>query len=193
MRPANSTLSSKNLAIFSWTITAPSPSCPGPTTLAAAADAWIDENSASTNKGSDSILKVQSKGPRDNFRALVRFVVTALPPGCAVDVATLRLYAASMKPGRVLEAVRLASSWSESSVSWSTQPPTTGAAATTGSGFGYREWDVSSQVRAMLADGGNHGFLVRDAVEGADAEQQFHSREKDVSPPQLVVRFVPTG
>ena len=40
-------------------------------TLAAAADAWIDENSPSSNKGTDSILKVQSKGPRDNFRALV--------------------------------------------------------------------------------------------------------------------------
>jgi hypothetical protein len=39
----------------------------------------------------------------------------------------------------------------------------------------------------------NHGFLVRDALEGQDAEQQFHSREKGESPPQLVVRFVATG
>jgi hypothetical protein len=43
----------------------------------------------------------------------------------------------------------------------------------------------------MLAEGASHGFLVRDSVEGADAEQQFHSREKGQSPPQLVLRFKP--
>ena len=37
--------------------------------------------------------------------------------------------------------------------------------------------------------GANNGFLIRDAVEGQDSEQQFHSREKGESPPQLVVRF----
>ena len=37
----------------------------------------------------------------------------------------------------------------------------------------------------------NNGFLIRDAVEGQDAEQQFHSREKGQNPPQLVVRFAP--
>jgi hypothetical protein len=36
-------------------------------------------------------------------------------------------------------------------------------------------------------------FLIRDAVEGQDAEQQFHSREKGESPPQLVVRFAAAG
>jgi hypothetical protein len=39
----------------------------------------------------------------------------------------------------------------------------------------------------------NHGFLIRDAVEGQDAEQQFHSREKGETPPQLVIRFAVTG
>ncbi|HEX7255584.1 MAG TPA: DNRLRE domain-containing protein, partial [Gaiellaceae bacterium] len=180
-------------ASHGWTIAAPSATCPGPTTVAAVADAWIDENSASSNKGDDSILKIQSKGPRDNFRALVRFSLPAVPPGCAVDAATLRLFAASMKPGRVLQAARLAAAWAENTVSWNTQPPTTGAAATTTSGFGYREWDVSSQVQAMVADGASHGFLIRDAIEGQDAEQQFHSREKGESPPQLVVRFAASG
>jgi hypothetical protein len=157
--------------------------------VAAVADAWVDENSPSTNKGDDSILKVQSKGPRDNFRALVRFTLPPLAAGCVVETATLRLYAASMKPGRVLQALRLAAGWAESGVSWSNQPQTTGTAATTASGFGYREWDVGSHVQAMFAEGVSHGFLIRDAVEGADAEQQFHSREKVESPPQLVVRF----
>jgi hypothetical protein len=41
--------------------------------------------------------------------------------------------------------------------------------------------------------GPNHGFLIRDAAEGQDAEQQFHSREKGENAPQLVVRFAPTA
>ena len=41
----------------------------------------------------------------------------------------------------------------------------------------------------MYEAGGNHGFLVRDAAENADAEQQFNSREKGENPPQLVITF----
>jgi hypothetical protein len=158
-------------------------------TAVALADAWIDENSPATNKGGDSILKVQSKGPRDNFRALVRVALPALPEGCRVEQATLRLYAASAKTGRILEVLRVAAAWSENTVNWSNQPQTTGAAATTASGLGYREWNVTSHVQAMVAEGANHGFLIRDAAENADAEQQFHSREKGENPPQLVLRF----
>jgi hypothetical protein len=98
-----------------------------------------------------------------------------------------------MKPGRVLQALPLAAGWVENGVSWSNQPGTTGAGASTASGFGYREWDVSAQVQAMLNEGAHHGFLIRDAVENGDAEQQFHSKEKGESTPQLVVRFAASG
>ena len=54
--------------------------------------------------------------------------------------ATLRLYAASYKTGRTLQAWRLAAPWTESGVNWNNQPPTTGTAATVASGSGYREW-----------------------------------------------------
>jgi hypothetical protein len=64
-------------ALRAWTITqAPPPPPPadcGPAvTLTATADAWLDQNSSTTNKGSDSIIKVRSKQPRDNMRSLVR-------------------------------------------------------------------------------------------------------------------------
>jgi hypothetical protein len=77
-------------------------------------------------------------------------------------------------------------------VTWNNQPATTGTAATTSSGSGYRQWTVTSQVQAMYAAGANHGFLIRDASEsGGGAEQQFHSREKGESMPQLVITFGP--
>ena len=61
------------------------------------------------------------------------------------------------------------------------------------SGPGYREWQVAALVRAMYTQG-NHGFLIRDMVEGGrSAEQAFHSREKGSdNPPRLVIGLAPS-
>jgi hypothetical protein len=161
-----------------------------PVTLVASADTWMDQNSTSNNFGSDSILKVQAKDG-NNFRALVQFVLPNLPSGCVVQSATLRLYAPSSSGGRTLQALQVNGAWTEGSVNWSNQPATTGTAVTTGSGNGYREWNVSAIVQLMYS-GTNNGFLIRDASEGGGgSEQQFHSREKGENMPQLVITFGP--
>jgi hypothetical protein len=116
----------------------------------------------------------------------------AVPTGCVVDSATLRLNAASGVSGRTLQAYAMASAWAEGSASWANQPATTGSPVTTTSGTGWREWNVGTIVQAMLTSGGGHGFLVRDAAEGNNAEQSFRSREDGAgNAPQLVVRFTP--
>jgi hypothetical protein len=177
-------------ATHSWTITQ---GCAGSTvTLGAAADSWILQDSANQNYGTDGGLKVDTKSG-GNARAAVRFNLPAIPAGCQVTNAKLRLYAASYKTGRTLHALRLLTAWTESALTWNNQPQTTGAAATVASGSGYREWTVTSQVQAMYAPGGNHGFLVRDSVEnGTGLDQVFNSREKGTdNPPRLVLTFGP--
>jgi hypothetical protein len=161
-------------------------------TLTANADAWIDQNSSGNNYGSDSILKVQAKSG-NNFRALVRFPMpTSVPQGCVIQSATLRLYSASWSSNRTLQALRINASWTESGVKWSNQPATTGTAATTTSGSGYRQWSVTALVQTMYDTGANNGFLIRDANEGGGgSEQQFHGREKGESLPQLLITFAP--
>jgi hypothetical protein len=161
--------------------------------MTAGADAWIEENSSSTNKGTDSILKVKSQGPTDNFRALVRFELPAAPDGCVLESATLRLFAASATAGRTLQALRLESPWTEGGVTWTNQPATIGLASEAPAGLGYREWTVTVQVEAMY-DVANNGFLVRDLAESASgAEQSFHAREKGETPPELVLHFAAEG
>jgi hypothetical protein len=177
---------------YSWTVEPP-PNCGGQVTASVNADSWIDRGSSSTNKGSDSILKVMSKGPSHDLRGLVRFQMPSMPAGCTVQTAKLRLYAGSFKDGRTLEALRVAGLWAEGGVNWDNQPATSGVGATVASGSGYREWDVKAQVKAGYDAGAHHGFLIRDAAEGADAEQQFHSREKGDNPPQLVLTFAPAN
>jgi hypothetical protein len=155
------------------------------------ADAWINQGSPSENKGTDSILKVMSKSGDNALRAFVQFSLPAAPDGCVVQSATLRLYAAAYKDGRTLEVWQLAQSWAENGVNWDNQPGTTGSAATTTSGSGWREWAVANQVQQMYDTATNYGFLIRDAVENEDAEQQFHSREKGSEMPELVITFAP--
>jgi hypothetical protein len=176
-----------------WTIEAPPPAtCSASSVTAAAnADSWVLQSSPTSNFGGDSALKVDSKSG-DNARALVRFALPQIPAGCQVTGATLRLYAASYKEGRTLQAFRLSNTFIEPGVNWSSQPTTTGTAATapSRSSAGYVDWSVTSHVQAMYS-GTNTGFLIRDATEnGPGMDQSFNSREKGAdNPPQLVINF----
>jgi hypothetical protein len=154
------------------------------------ADSWVLESSPSNNYGGDSVVKIDSKSG-GNARALFRFNLPPIPAGCEVVNARLRLYSAAYKDGRTIQAMALGATWTESGVTWANQPATTGPAAATTSGFGYREWAVTTQVTGMYAPGANHGFLIRDASEsGSGWDQGFNSREKGSdNPPQLVITF----
>jgi hypothetical protein len=158
-------------------------------TLGAVADSWILQDSGSQNYGTDSGLKVDSKSGA-NARALFRFNLPVVPAGCQVTSAKLRLYAASYKTGRTLQAFTVAAPWTEGGLTWNNQPATTGTAATVASGSGYREWTVTEQVLNMYGTA-NNGFLIRDATEnGGGIDQVFHSREKGSdNPPRLVITF----
>lgn len=142
-----------------------------------------------TNYGSDSALRVGTT-LAGNARALIRFTLPPIPAGCHLTVARLRLSASSFKRGRILQAFRLAGRWTESEITWSTKPPTIGAAANTAPRSGSVEWIVTTHVRNMYA-AANYGFLVRDQKEdGVGIEQVFSSREVGASnSPRLIVSF----
>jgi hypothetical protein len=161
----------------------------GSQTVTASKDTYVAEDAPSGNFGTSSDLFVTSKTSA-NRRTLVGFNLPALPSGCSVTGATLRLFAASAVSGRTLYAYRAAASWGETTATWSNQPATTGSAASTTSGTGWRSWDVTSQVQAMYPPGSNNGFIVRDSTEGSAAapEQKFDSRE-NVNDPQLIVSW----
>jgi large repetitive protein len=180
-------------ASYSWTIEAAG-TCAGPSTVTARADAdgWVLESSSSSNYGNDSVVKVDTKAGA-NARALFRFALPAIPPGCEVTDARLRLFASSYKAGRTLQALRLGATWTESSVTWNSQPaaaPGPTASVISPSSSSYVQWSVTPQVQSMYSSG-NHGFLIRDSIEsGKGMEQAFHSREKGTdNPPQLVITF----
>ena len=169
---------------------------PGGTTVTVAADAWIDQGSPAQNNGADSNLHVRSKAPGGspaNQRALVRFALPALPAGCALTAATLRLYNNSPLPGRtiaVYQADPAAPAWTENGVTWVNQPPTAGTAVTSvTAAAGWQQWAVTAQVHAHYADP-NNGFLIRDQTENhpGGPRQSYLSRESG-SDPALVLSW----
>jgi hypothetical protein len=160
--------------------------------LPAAADAWLEQNSPTSNKGSDTTLKVKSQRTTDNFRLLVRFdVLSVVPTGCEVTSATLQMFSTSATPGRQLQAWSLTSPWVERTVTWANQPSTAGIPATTSSGLGARGWNVTNQVDAAVRTGAHYGFQVRDAIESSEGfEQSFAARELSQRP-VLILSVVP--
>src|SRR5262245_48888280 len=100
------------------------------------ADAWLDANSPTANKGSDAVLSVDG-----TTRAVVRFQLPAgIPEGCVIESARLRLYADSGTEGARVEALPLAAAWSESTVTWANQPAASSAAVGAWSRDGYMRW-----------------------------------------------------
>lgn len=157
-----------------------------PTTVTSNADARIRQDQPTNNS--------QSFGTRartgEARRSVVKFPLPTPPTGCQFAGATLRMYQSGGSSGRVLQIYRATSNWTETGVTWNTQPTTTGSPAITTSGStGFKTWDVGTMVAAQYA-GTNHGFLLRDATEtsSSDIDTTFHPRE-DTNDPELVVTW----
>lgn len=184
-----------NLSVFK---PAKLPGCrfPGDHTLIAAADSYVDQDSATSSFGSSPNLFVQSRAPlllgnARNRRTYLKFDLPSLGEDCVVRVATLRLTAKSgATTGRTIQAFRAGGVWAEGTVTWNNQPGPTGTAATSASGSGLRTWTVLDHVQQMYA-GLNNGFMLRDATEGEGTlsanTQEYHSSNDTVNKPELFI------
>lgn len=171
-------------------------------TLAADADADLQQEFPTSNFGTRTAMWTRSHfkttgNPKGslNRRALVRFAMPPVPSGCVVSSAFLRLHDGAPEI-RDLDVYRLSGTWSETGVTWSTQPATTGAASAAYQvRTGRVEWLVTDQVNGMYS-GANDGFLLRDRVEDSStmAENGFYTREAGpLYQPELVLRFGETA
>jgi hypothetical protein len=179
-------------ASYTWTVLPPQTCADASGAASVEADSWIDEHDPIKSNGDDSTLKVISKAPAENTRAVVRFTLPQAPAGCVVQSATLKLYSDSAPTvPATLQALRLTSAWGENNISWGNQPATIGPAAEAPEAMGYIQWNVTAQVQA----GAGHGFLIRYANENdpAGAEVGFFSKEKLENPPLLEITYAGTA
>jgi hypothetical protein len=162
---------------------------PGTQTLLSVADTHVRQNNANNNYGTTTTMQVRS-GNNNNRRSLLRFTLPPIPNRCTITSATLRLWVTVASAGRTYQAFRAGAAWTETAVTWNTQPATTGTAATvvTTAATGWLQWTVTSQVQAMYPT--NNGFVVRDQNEnnGTNVTNTFSTRE-GTNDPQLVITF----
>lgn len=174
----------------SFTAAASFCSSPGNQNVGADADAALIQQAPGMNFGTFTASHVQSHSGSRNRRTVLHFALPAIPAGCTLTGATLRLNATSATLGRTLDVYRLAAAWTEAGVTWTNQPATTGASSSAPSATGWVQWDVLAQVQAMYS-GTNDGFLVRDQYEnsGSARLQAYNTREAATNKPELVLTF----
>jgi hypothetical protein len=165
------------------------------TTVIADADTYSDDGAKTTTHGSE--VNIWARGGADKAHAFVHFTLPA-KGSCTLASATLQLYGSSGTTDmttRTLIANRAASSWGESTLTWSTEPGTSGTAATTtvaDNFVGWSSWTVTANVTTMYASGGETSFVVVDSVETGAQDRhytRFDSRE-GTNKPKLVLNFV---
>lgn len=99
---------------------------PSTTTFYSVADAMIRSGYPTSNYGSLSYMRAGYYSSYQAMRSLVRFDLTGIPSGTPIGQARLWLYMnSSYDPAnvsRIIAVYRLTATWTESSVTWNTQP-----------------------------------------------------------------------
>jgi hypothetical protein len=165
-------------------------------TLAAVADTYLDEANPAINFGiSRSLLagRTDERVPTE-YRTLVQFDLSTIPPGAIVDRAELRLYQinAGTNASYTVYVDEVGAGWGEMSVTWNTRPAATyqgDPPVVLDQATGYKGWPVTQIVGRWV--GGlavNHGFLLR-GDGAAPGSREFSSRDLAGQAPILVMEY----
>jgi hyaluronate lyase len=174
-------------------------------TLTASADTFVQQDNATGNFGTQNHLDVKSDSTKVR-RAFVQFTLSscspAIPSTAIVRSATLKLVTNNKATAtRTYQAFLATSTWTETGVTWNTQPSVAASATTTAavavntaSGTTV-QWTTTGDVQAWFAAAStNFGWRVNDSQEGVtpNTTLTFDSREVTTAAnrPQLVITYV---
>lgn len=164
----------------------------GPVTIAPIADSYVEQgaSTAGMNFGKALVLEVKTQNGADNTRiAYLRFPLAAASG--TVATATLRLYGKS-GAGVTMESAFavMDDTWTETGINWNNKPALGAkqSTVTVGTAAQYREWNVTTFVKAQQAAGQpNVSLAVSMDMETTNAPDTHNSREAASNQPQLVV------
>lgn len=150
------------------------------------ADTYINSGTPNTNFGTTNPLRASSVANR----SLLKFDTSSIPANAYITSVTLQIYSTNA-PGGKYQVHPSLDSWTETGVTWNTQPTwDTTILATSeialASSTVYIKLPTSSVTRA-----GNTNFGLDYAPSGMNAF--FASREDATNPPRLLVEYGGTG
>ena len=168
---------------------------PGFISLYPTADAYVQEAFPTQNKGDDTYLLVTgSNSGLPEKRSYLRFNFADIPSyAIATDTAQLRLISQneSTVPTALVAVQGVASSWSESTITWSNRPIGRGLAADARNVYNDGQpvyWDISSIVRRWFEGTTlNHGIELFSLSTNSAV---LYSRERSQLEPLLVIKYL---
>ena len=175
---------------------------PLPTTFYATGDTDILQGYANTNSGTLAYMWVgydDYLNPDGKIaRSLIAFNTSAIPSNVAIDQALLRVYLVDSwdYPGesRTVTTYRISSPWSESNVTWNSQPSFAQAYGSASVSHDVKRWysfDVTNLVRGWINGTlPNYGIMLRGPeYSGSDSSwKSFSTREGEYTP-QLIITY----
>ncbi len=166
--------------------------------IPSAADAYIASGRPDQNFGSEALFLGYDLS--DGFgaeRMLLRFDLSTIPANAVVQDARLRLYLINGTPasdaamGTIVR--RLASNWTQSTVTWNTEPTWASIRdeSSVGVAPGWYEWNITDLTTAWVHDAlANQGVEVEGDENVQQRERAFYSRETGTAfYPRLVVTY----
>ena len=168
----------------------------------AVADTYVKEDRATDNFGTDTDMQMKADA-NSVKRSLVAFDVSTIPAIAAVSSATLTLCLssdpASGSQGRTEELRLVTSSWTETGVTWNTQPTVSGTVTDTIAVPATAQcltFTVTADVQAWLDGTGNHGWRLGDQTEdtsSGDVKYRTWENGTTAERPKLDVTYtIPT-
>ena len=163
-------------------------SAPGTATVTSDADAYVDSSAAATNYGSVTSLNIDSN-PGKFKESFLHFPLPAARAGCTITSTTVSMnQTGALKAGHFLGVTNAASGWTESTLTYSNKPATTGATTSLAQAVGTMTFTITTQVQAQYA-GTNNGLVVQDTTSPqANGGSVIASRESG-TPETLSVTF----
>ncbi len=169
------------------------------TTAQSSNDQYVRDTSPDTNFGASTTMLVrnQSFSPDQTLVTFVRFALpTSTLSGSTIASADMRLFVSSFGAGATLPdlpAAFVTQPWSETTVTWNTQP-TAGAVIFTrendSKSTGFRTWDITSAVQDWIDDViVNNGVRITSTTAINDNTRTFNTKENADNNPNLVISF----
>jgi len=177
---------------------------PGPTptpvpvkksvSLGAAADSFVRQSQPGLNYGAAASMSVDRQD-----RSFVRFELSGIPSGATVLSATLTLCLPAAPGGAAVGRThilpRVTSAWTETGVTWGTQPSVAAGpyASLTVPASGCVSVNAGLDVQGWVNGLANYGWRINDANEANGAPVKYSTREDPTAGrlPRLDVTYVP--